>query len=150
MSINTRSKKRELVNAFAEYSIEQSAKKGVSLNLPKEALTSNTGEAAFIKSSLLDISVIGCAIDSSYLIPPGIILNLRIDPKPFAVEGIKERKESLQITGKVTSCVMKAAGHYRLGVKFSNIRKEDLELIDTFINAKERRKAPRWDMTKGV
>lgn len=138
MPLNTRAKKREPIEASAEYTINESTEKSITLKIPRDS----------IKSQLLDISVIGCAIDSPYIIPPGVILDIKIDTKPFVAETGGTREEPMKVTGRVTSCVMRSVGHYRLGVYLTNISKEDVVLIDNFIKAKERRKAPRWDMTQ--
>ncbi len=147
MPLNTRAKKREVVQALAEYAINEATEKTITLNIPKNSVKSAQGEASFVQSQLLDISVSGCAIDSPYIIPPGVILDIKIDPKPFRQEGGPERKEPVKMIGKVKSCVMKAAGHYRLGIYFTKIEKEDVELIDNLIKLKDRRQAPRLDMT---
>lgn len=148
MSLNTRAKKRETVEALAEYAINESTEKTIKLNLPKTSIKSEAKEVIFIKAGLLDISVLGCAIDSAYIIPPGVILDIKIDTMPFTNVTGGEHKEPMKVIGRVTSCVMKAAGHYRLGVCFTKIDKEDLALIDNFITLSERRQAPRWDMTR--
>lgn len=148
MPLNTRAKKREAVEAQAEYAINESTEKSIKINIPKSSIKSEVSEAVFIKASLVDISVLGCAIDSTYIIPPGVILDIKIDPTPFTNVTGGGRKEPMKAIGKVTSCAMKAANHYRLGVCFTKIEKEDVELIDTFIRLKERRQAPRWDMAK--
>ena len=145
MPINTRSKRREPVNAPAEYAINEATEKTIKINIPI-SIKSDVQQPVFIKSSLLDISVIGCALDSQYLIPPGVVLDIKVDPAPFAIEEAKDRKDPVLITGSVTSCRMMSHGRYRLGVKFIKIGKEDERLIEYFINIKERRKAPRWDM----
>ncbi len=137
MPINTRAKKREPVSALAEYGINDATEKTVKLKVP-----------ANIKSTLLDISVLGCSLDSQYLIPPGVILDIKIDPQSFNEELCGEKKIPLQFVGKVKSCVMRTGGHYRLGLQFINPEKENVELINNFIASKERRKTPRWNITK--
>ena len=148
MPLNTRAKKRESVQAFAEYAIHNQTAKSIKLNIPRHSIEAEVSEVVFLKSSLIDISVIGCAIDSQYLIPPGVVLDIKIDSKPFVAETGGEGKDPIHVIGKVTSCVMKSTGHYRLGVFFTNIDKKDIGLIDSFIASKERRKAPRWGMDK--
>ncbi len=145
MPINTRAKKREITDSPAEYAINEETEKTIKFNIPD--IKYAAAKDVFVKSTLLDISVIGCALDSKYLIPPGVILDVSMDCTPFTAETAKERKLPLKATGTVRSCTMKSQGHYRLGVKFTKISKEDKDLIGSFIEAKERRKAPRWDMT---
>lgn len=144
MPINTRSKKREPVNAFVEFAVNGSSEKTVKLNIPKESM--GAGTKGSIKATLLDISVVGCAIESPYIIPPGVLLHIKIDSKPFTAEVGGDRKELLKMTGSVRSCVMKQGGHYRLGIQFEKIDKQDADLIDNFIKIMDRRKAPRWNM----
>lgn len=145
MPLNTRSKQREPVSSPVEYAINEATEKTIKINIPVN-IKSDTRQPVFIKSALLDISVIGCALDSQYLIPPGVVLDVSIDSAPFAIDEDKDRKEPILVTGSVTSCSMISQGHYRLGVKFIKIAKDDEGLIERFISSKERRKAPRWDM----
>ncbi len=148
MPLNTRAKKRENVEAFVEFAIHASTEKAITLNIPSSSIESKTGEATFIKSSLIDISILGCALDSPYLMPPGVVLDIKIDRAPFKLEADKKTaKVPIRVLGKVKSCVMKAQGHYRLGLQFTKIEKDDAELISAFIEENEQRKAPRWKMT---
>lgn len=138
MTLNTRAKRREAISATVEYAIHDAAGTSVKLNLPGTVC---------MKSSLIDISVLGCAIDSQYLIPPGVVLDLKIDRSPFLIPPGEGVKEPISLLGTVKSCVMKAQGRYRLGILFTKSDKKDMELIEKFIESKERRKVPRWDMT---
>lgn len=148
MPLNTRAKKREAVKAAAEYAIHESTSKVIRLNIPRQAIESEVKEVVFVASSLIDISVLGCALDSEYLIPPGVILDIKIDQMPFAAEIGEARNEPIRAIGQVRSCIMKSQGHYRLGVLFTKIDKKDSDLMAKFVESKERRKAPRWDMRK--
>lgn len=143
MGLNTRTKRRESVHTGAEFSIPRCGDACVTLNLPKE---SRVAEGAAVKSDLLDVSTIGCALDSPYMLPSGIDLVVRIDAKPFTAELGLPGRAAIEAGGKVKSCVMRSAGHYRLGIQFTKIDKESVGLIAEFIAAKDRRKAPRWDM----
>ena len=146
MPLNTRSKKREPIESIVEFSVHNLADQTVGLNLPKAAITLEPNKV--VKSTLFDISASGCAISSSYVIPPGVILDIKIDSTPFNIQGALERKEPFLFSGKVKSCIMKAAGQYRLGIKFQNPEKADSDFISSFISIRERRRDPRWDMTK--
>ncbi len=148
MPLNTRVKHREPVNASAEFAIHAAQEQTVKINVPQGSLRSASGKAVYIPSGVIDISVSGCALESPYLIPPGIILDVKIDAAPFVGETKIERKDPIVVTGKVTSCVMHASGKYRLGVVFTKIEQKDLSLIDSFIALKERRNAPRWPMNQ--
>lgn len=141
MGLNTRTKKRESVNNLVEFSVEALDEKTAKISIPKEAKES-------IKSTLFDISVIGCAIDSPYIIPPGIAIKISIDPKPFADELGFNIEKPMEFSGRVRSCVMKAAGHYRLGVQFIKPDPQNTDIINKFIAIKEQRKAPRWNMSE--
>jgi hypothetical protein len=147
MPLETRGKKREAVQASAEYAVNEATEKSIKLNLPTDSIKSGSGEAVFVKSSLLDISVSGCAIDSAYIIPPGVILDIKIDRSPFTTALGLPAREPMRMVGRVTSCAMKAAGRYRLGIFFTEIEKEDADLIDNFIKSKDKRQTPRWNMT---
>ncbi|MFA4982071.1 MAG: PilZ domain-containing protein [Candidatus Omnitrophota bacterium] len=143
--METRGQKREPVNFLAEYAIDEATEKTIKLNVPaKDA----SGKAVFQKAGLLDISVQGCGLDSLYLIPPGVILDINIESAPFAAEAGKDRKEPMRVTGSVRSCSMKSQGHYRLGIQFTKISNEDKDLLSAFITNKERRSSPRWDLSK--
>jgi c-di-GMP-binding flagellar brake protein YcgR len=141
--METRGQKREFVNFTAEYAINAATEKGIKLNLPTKG---GAGQSSFLKARLLDISVSGCGLDSAYLIPPGVILDINIDSTPF-VGPNSQRKEPIKATGSVRSCVMKSAGHYRLGIQFTKISEDDKKFLDGFISGKERRKDVRWDTT---
>lgn len=144
MTLNTRAKKREPIQALAEYSINECTEKTIKLNIPQSAIKCEGTVVVFVKSQLLDVSVSGCALDSPYIIPPGVVLDIKIDPKPFTAEAGRERKDLMRVIGRVTSCVMRTTGHYRLGICFAKIEKKDIELIDKF----ERRQEPRSDMAR--
>ena len=139
MTLDTRAKRREAISATVEYAIHDAAGTSVKLNLPG---------TVYMRSSLIDIGVLGCAIDSQYLIPPGVVLDLKVDRSPFLIPLGEGAKEPISLLGMVKSCVMKAQGRYRLGILFTKSDKKDIALVEKFIDAKERRKAPRWDMTK--
>ncbi len=138
MPFETRSDKRHPVEATAQFAIHESMASAVKLKIP----------AAGVKAGLVDISATGCALDSPYLIPPDTILKIDINPSLFAEELKIEHPQAVTVTGNIRSCVMKAVGHYRLGIHFDEIRKEDVELVINFIKSKERRDSPRWDMTQ--
>lgn len=148
MTLNTRANKRESVEASAEYAVHPSTEKTIKLNIPQSSIESDGGEAVFIKSSLIDISIAGCALDSQYLIPPGVALDIKIDRAPFALKDDESKKGPIRVIGKVRSCMMKAHGHYRLGIQLTKIEKSDADMIASFVEQKERRQAPRWKMSK--
>lgn len=135
--IETRDKARKPVESSAEFTINESTEKTIKLTISKS-------EA--IKASLLDISTSGCGLDSPYLIPPGVVLDIKINAGALASELGSARIDPLKVGGCVRSCIMKTQGHYRLGIKFSKIEEEDRKLIEQFIASKERRAAPRWPM----
>jgi c-di-GMP-binding flagellar brake protein YcgR len=146
MPLDTRSKNREPSSAMVEFSIDNSFDQAVKLSLPRDSIKFGAGEV--IRSSLFDISSGGCAIASPAIIPPGIMLNIRIDSGPFNMPGEPEIKDPMEFSGKVRSCIMRSAGQYRIGVQFYNPKKEYIDRINKFINAKDRRKGRRWDMTE--
>jgi hypothetical protein len=128
-----------------ELLIKEETAKLIKINLPKSAARDGL---YVISAGLIDVSVLGCGIDSPYLFPQGVSFDLTIDPKSFSGDDIPERKEPIKAVGRVASCVMKSAGHYRIGICFTSVDKETHDFLDSFIKVKERRKDPRWDMTK--
>ena len=145
MGLNTRSKNRKLVcDGSAEYSIDSTSDKSFKLNVSKESIGPDAKKS--IKSQLIDISIRGCALDSSYMIPPGIRLHIKIDPCIFIIEPDNAQKEPMKFVGEVRSCVMQSAGHYRLGIEFKEFNKADVDIINNFVTSKEQRKAPRWEI----
>ncbi len=138
MPLDTRSGKRQPVEATAEFKLDESMRETVKLNIP----------SSFIKCRLLDIGVNGCALDSPYLIPIQTLLRLTIDPAPFVEELKQEHPGPIDVTGQVRSCAMKEVGRYRLAVLFTHIKKEDVDLIGNFIQSQERRRDPRWNIPK--
>lgn len=138
MFLDRRGKKREALRTIAEYKV---------LKLPKGAIKFKVPSSS-VKASLIDISIGGCALESPYMMPPSVTVSVKIDPLAFAIEAAQKRKEPLEMTGKVTSCVQKHSEYYRLGICFIKIKKKDSDLIKRFMKVKERRKFPRWDMIK--
>jgi len=144
MSMETRSMKREPTPAYAELALNEATAKDIKLSLPLSATEGK--DKVYIKVHLIDISISGCAIDSPYLIPTGIVLDIKIESTPFILEKTDMGRGDIKVTGKVRSCIMQSSGHYRLGIFFERIEKSDVDLLDTFIKSKERRKDPRWNM----
>lgn len=144
MGINTRMKKREPVPAVVQLIINDSVAKMIKLNVPRDPGSKD----AIITGHLVDIGVSGCGIEAPNLIPVGIELGVSIDTAPFRQEMPDVHKEPIKASAKVTACIMKASDSYRLGLSFVNISQSDKVLIEDFIKARERRKDPRWDMSK--
>jgi len=136
MPLDTRTASRRPIKAVAEFKPHESMAASLKLNIPNE----------YIKSDLLDISIAGLALDSPYLIPINTTLRIRIDTAVFGLEHKEDTPEQISIVGKVTSCAMNK-GRYRLGVNFVEISKEDLALIESFIQSKDHRKATRFPLT---
>lgn len=145
VGINTRLKNREPVPAVVQLIVSDSAAKMIKLNVPRKA----EDNVAIINGQLVDIGALGCGVEVPYLIPVGIELGISIDTTNFRQEmGGDIRKEPIKASAKVTTCIMKAAGSYRLGLYFIDISQDDKTLIEDFIKARERRKDSRWDMSK--
>lgn len=138
MLLDRRIRKRELMRTITEFKVIKSPKAALKFKAP----------ASSVKTTLLDISIGGCALESPCMIPPSVHIAVKIDPLAFAIQASQTRKEPLEMTGRVTSCIRKNANHYRLGICFIRIKKKDSDLIKRFIRFKERRKFPRWDMTE--
>ena len=137
MLLDRRGKKRENLRTVAEYK---------ALKVPK----SSTFKAPpnIVKAPLLDISIGGCALESPCAISTQTSISIRIDPLAFAMGTSERRKDPLEMTGKITSCVSKGREHYRLGVCFIRIKKKDVDLIKRFMRSKERRKFPRFSFSQ--
>ena len=136
MLLDRRGKKRENLRTVAEYRTLK-VPKGLIFKAPL-----NT-----VKAPLLDISTSGCALESPYVMPLKATLSIRIDPLVFAIGTSERRKDPLEMTGKITSCVSKGRERYRLGICFIKIKKKDAGLIKRFMRAKERRKFPRFSFS---
>ena len=104
--------------------------------------------ANIVKAPLLDISIGGCALESPNVIPPQVVISIRIDPLAFAIGASERRKEPLEMTGRVTSSVKMASKQYRLGVCFIKIKKKDVALIKSFMRSKEHRAFPRFSFSR--
>jgi len=145
MTLNTRGKRREPIPAPVELILNQSTARTIKLNVHQDSMV---GDEVIIKTSLIDISVSGCSIDSPYLIPPGIVFDIKVSMAPFVAGTAKGQEGAMKMTCRITSCTMKATGHYRLGAKFTKIIKEDQDIIDAFIKANDQRKDQRWNISK--
>ncbi|MCX5665993.1 MAG: PilZ domain-containing protein [Candidatus Omnitrophica bacterium] len=137
MLLDRRGKKRESLRTVAEYR---------TLKVPKGLLFK--APLYTVKAPLLDISIGGCALESPHAIPPQVTISVRIDPLVFAMGASERRKDPLEMTGRITSCVGQAREHYRLGVCFIRIKKKDIDLIKRFMRSKERRKFPRFSFSQ--
>lgn len=144
MTLETRARRREPTPAYAELALNEATAKAIKLSLPLSSIEGK--DKVYIKVHLIDISISGCAINSPYLIPQGILIDLKIESIPFVVDKKDEGRGDIVATGRVTSCIMQSSGHYRLGIFFEKIDKADVAFLDAFIKSKERRKDPRWNM----
>jgi PilZ domain. len=133
MLLDRRGKKRDNLRTVAEYR---------TLKVPKSLAFKTPPNT--VKAPLLDISIGGCALESPFAIPHGVTLSIRIDPLAFAIGASERRKDPLEMSGRITSCVSRAHEHYRLGICFTRIKKKDVELIKRFMRSKEHRKFPRF------
>ncbi|MDO8525602.1 MAG: PilZ domain-containing protein [Candidatus Omnitrophota bacterium] len=137
MLLDRREKKREGLRTVAEYR---------TLKIPKGLIFKASPNT--VKAPLLDISIGGCALESPFAIPAQVTISIRIDPLAFAIGASERRKDPLEMTGKVTSCVNIGREHYRLGICFIKIKKKDISLIKRFMNSKEQRKFPRFSFSR--
>ena len=138
MPLDTRSHKRQPMEAAVTFAIHESMSSSVKINIPMTQ----------IKAGLYDISANGCGLDSPYLIPPDTLIKIDINAAPFAQELKVEHSQTIAVTGTVRSCIMKAVGRYRLGVQFVEIGKEDQEFIGKYIQLKDHRQSPRWNVAQ--
>ena len=133
MGLETRSKKRVPISGSVKLIITDATASMIKINIPRSAAENN---AAVVTAQLIDISISGVALDSPYLIPTGIVLDIAIDPKPIVSELKKDHEGPIKATGKVTASAMKSAGHYRLSIAFTAIEKDEISLIEDFMKIK--------------
>jgi len=139
MPLNTRSNHREPVSSEVDIIFSEAVARTIKMS----ASRGSASGAASLKAKLLDISLTGCGVQMSYLIPNGVVADIVINPGPLASIAGVEHTEAIKATVKVTSSTMKGPGVYRLGLFFTNIPKENLDLIDLFIKKSlEKAKTP--------
>jgi len=126
MGLDTRFRQRWPINAEAEYKVHEAMDGDVQLNIPSPR----------VKCRLIDVSLLGCSLDSPYLIPHKTLLDITIDATPLAVTADTPARSSIRFVGRVTSCTLKSVNRYRLGISFMDIREEDLAFIESYINKK--------------
>ncbi|MBN2453475.1 MAG: PilZ domain-containing protein [Candidatus Omnitrophica bacterium] len=131
MFMNTRCKKRVPIDCPARLIFVGPARKALKINLPNGV--SRKDADRIIDAKLCDISTAGCAIDSPYLVPPGLVLKIEADPSVFAAAIKGHRTMKLKFIAKVTSCVMRSPGHYRIGAHFQKMKKTDLAIVEHFV-----------------
>ena len=90
-----------------------------------------------IEVEVLDIGFLGVGILSRYFIPRGAIVDLQfnIDNKTFDVKC------------QIKSAISGGKGLTRMGIKFLDLDKSELEKIKKIIENNERRKQPRLELT---
>ena len=104
-----------------------------------------------VKGRLLDISIGGCAIESSAYLPKDAKWNIFLDRKQFMVESSESPKKTnySRIVGVVRVSRQLSNKKYRLGIQFEKISKEDRVLIDKFVEYHDRRGDRRISLPPG-
>jgi len=103
--------------------------------------TSLTQHLHFQKDSIdvvtLDISTLGAGLLSKYFIPKGVIVDLKLNID----------NKTVQTKGEIMSAVSGGKGLTRLGIKFIDLDKNQLKIIENFIKKNERRSQPRLELS---
>lgn len=93
------------------------------------------------EAEIFDISEGGVGIITSYFLPRGIILNLKICGKCFGLE------RDIGAIGEVRYSISNKQFGYKCGIKFIDMPVADKEIIANFIASVEKRKFPRAKLT---
>ncbi len=129
---NSRKLLRVLFEQKASFRLNRSSKKDIHL---KE----KTAE-----SKLRDLSVGGCALESSNFLPPGAKINVFLNRNLLLSRADSKGKIAYtKIIGVVRTCRQMPDHKYRLGVQFEKISSEDVRLIKDLVAKSERREDPR-------
>lgn len=87
-----------------------------------------------VDALMLDLSKGGLAITTNYDIPISTVLSMK-----FTLINRKADSESqirkMEIVGEVRSSVLAENNEHRLGISFNQIKKEDAEAIEKFVQA---------------
>lgn len=129
---NSRKMFRVLFESQAVFRLNRSSKKELSL------------KQKTVSSKLLDLSIGGCALESSHFLPVGVKLNIFLDRSLLSQSADKPKKKNMsRITGVVRTSRQLPSRKYRLGVQFEKVSAEDNRLIRAFIDKHERREEKR-------
>ena len=135
MGINTRMKKREPIRSDVQLIISDSTAKTIKLTVGRDP----KDNSAVINGQLVDISALGCCVESPLLLPTGVELDVKIDATAISKEAGQAHPDPIIAYSKTTACVMKSAGCYRIGISFKNLPEQDKAVIDAFIKSREGR-----------
>ena len=94
------------------------------------------------EAQICDISTGGVGLIAVFALPKGLILDIQI-PGTFFGSG-----KDVHLKGEVCYCKSYQVGNYKFGVKFIQIEKEYSDVMAHFISARERRSAPRLDISE--
>lgn len=124
--METRRRPRAIIALKVTLKIDQASKQNFSL-----------AESRDLEVDAVDIGLLGMGVFSKYYLPKGLRLELEIGGEPFGLEKL------MKVKGEIRYCIYLRASTYRCGIKFINLLSEYKDKIRKFIDAYERRKAPR-------
>jgi len=84
-----------------------------------------------IQAEVTDLSESGMSLVTNYDIPTSTILLMKFSM--VKLSGNKEDKKTIHIIGEVRYNILLGQAGHRLGINFSDIRKEDKETLYAFI-----------------
>ncbi len=100
-----------------------------------------------VGSKLIDLSVSGCALESSSFVPAGTKINVFLNRNLLLPSGEKgKEKNYTRIVGVVKTSKQMPGRKYRLGIEFQKVSPSDHKLIQEFIDRNNRRENPRIQM----
>jgi c-di-GMP-binding flagellar brake protein YcgR len=129
---NVRKAVRVFLESQAALRVHRSSKKSVNIPAKKNVTT-----------KLADLSVGGCAVQSSVSIPPGTRVNLFIDRGYLSPDVTAAKRRFSKIVALVRDVRQLKNRKYRLGLEFQRISSEDRRLIHGFIARHDRREHKR-------
>ena len=90
-----------------------------------------------IDLTVTDVAALGCGFVTAYYLPKGLILIMNIKDFPITPLGATQKTKDMEFSGKVMMCRTTPSRANRIGIAFTDIQKEDLEIIRKFIGSKD-------------
>ena len=85
-----------------------------------------------IDAQILDLSQAGMAVETGFKLPLSTVLLMNIVLHTQDAYG-KQSEKPMRITGEVRYCILSTGSKMRIGISFTDINKEDRDLIDAFV-----------------
>jgi len=86
-----------------------------------------------IDLTLSDVALLGCGFVTTYYLPKGLILFVKVKSFPVPSEGTARETKNIEFTAKVMSCRTTPSRTNRVGVEFVDIEKEYLEMVKRYL-----------------